>query len=844
MQEDIKQDFDPTKIDYEKRARQKRNEREKRLKLFMKLKNPENFRVKDAKSIQDTIEIMKISPNGIFQVADNLFSFTFLMGDINYVTKTYEEQVSCFGEWCRIINAFDFHNAKITIFNKNRNMVQFRENILYTHKNDLFDDIRDSYNDIIENKIIVGKKGIEQVKFITITVSRNTFDDANLAYNSISANLIKEFAALGSTLISLNAVERLRIFHDFYRIGDESKFDFDLMDCISNCRDYRNEISCNYINFSENPAYFRTDRKYGKCIAIDPDSYPDDDLSDEFFDNLTNVNYQSVISLDIIPINKTAAKRYLEDKYMAVQSKIQKQQRKRNKNRDYSLDISFPVKKENADIQEMLTDISDNGQQMMWVGICMAILADNLDDLEAASTSVDMVVENAGCYTMELSYRQREALATILPYGCRTIDTLRSMFSRMAGVLIPFKTMEMQMSVNPFYYGVNRESQNVILCNRRRLTNGNGMVFGVTGGGKSMTGSKLEILSVILNSNDDVIILDPMHEYKDTCTALNGQFIEISSEAKNYINPLDCDVKNLVMSNGETIFDDDDDIDDSNDIRKVIASKSRILSGICEHVMENEFRPAHKSIIDRCVKQLFYSIINVPVEERTVPILRDFYELLKKQEDEAAHELVLPLEAYVDGSLNVFNHRTTIDVNSRLTAYGIRDLGEDLESVGMLITLTNISQRIQQNAAKGIATWLYIDEFHVLLNKKYSRQFFIALWKKVRKQGGICTGITQNVTDVIKDNETKMLVSNSEYTMFLKMGPGDAKVILDTFEGRISPAHLKFIENPEPGCGLIRFGNTIIPFDNRIDKTNPIYNVFNTNFYEKAALKRKSMNSV
>lgn len=844
MQEDIKQDFDPTKIDYEKRARQKRNEREKRLKLFMKLKNPENFRVKDAKSIQDTIEIMKISPNGIFQVADNLFSFTFLMGDINYVTKTYEEQVSCFGEWCRIINAFDFHNAKITIFNKNRNMVQFRENILYTHKNDLFDDIRDSYNDIIENKIIVGKKGIEQVKFLTITVSRNTFDDANLAYNSISANLIKEFAALGSTLISLNVVERLRIFHDFYKIGDESKFDFDLMDCISNCRDYRNEISCNYINFSENPAYFRTDRKYGKCIAIDPDSYPDDDLSDEFFDNLTNVNYQSVISLDIIPINKTAAKRYLEDKYMAVQSKIQKQQRKRNKNRDYSLDISFPVKKENADIQEMLTDISDNGQQMMWVGICMAILADNLDDLEAASTSVDMVVENAGCYTMELPYRQREALATILPYGCRTIDTLRSMFSRMAGVLIPFKTMEMQMSVNPFYYGVSRESQNVILCNRRRLTNGNGMVFGVTGGGKSMTGSKLEILSVILNSNDDVIILDPMHEYKDTCTALNGQFIEISSEAKNYINPLDCDVKNLVMSNGETIFDDDDDIDDSNDIRKVIASKSRILSGICEHVMENEFRPAHKSIIDRCVKQLFYSIINVPVEERTVPILRDFYELLKKQKDEAAHELVLPLEAYVDGSLNVFNHRTTIDVNSRLTAYGIRDLGEDLESVGMLITLTNISQRIQQNAAKGIATWLYIDEFHVLLNKKYSRQFFIALWKKVRKQGGICTGITQNVTDVIKDNETKMLVSNSEYTMFLKMGPGDAKVILDTFEGRISPAHLKFIENPEPGCGLIRFGNTIIPFDNRIDKTNPIYNVFNTNFYEKAALKRKSMNSV
>lgn len=839
--------LDPTKIDYEKRSRMKKNQRDRQRRMFMKLKSPEDFRVRDAKCVQDTIEIMKLSPDGIFQISDKLYSFTFLLGDINYVTKTYEEQVSFFGEWCRIINAWDFHNAKITIFNKNRNIVEFKENILYKHKDDVFDDIRDSYNDIIENKIIVGKKGIEQVKFLTITVERNTFEDAKLAYNSISANLIKEFAALGSTLVSLDAGERLRIFHDFYKIGSESKFDFNMMDCISNCRDYRNEISCNFIDFSENPTYFKTERKYGKCLAIDPNSYPDDDISDEFFDSIININCQSVISMDIVPIDKSAAKKFLEDKYMAVQSKIQKQQQKRNKNGDYTLDISFPVKKENADIQEMLADIGQNGQEMMWVGINVALLADNLDDLEAVSTSFDMVVEGKGCYTMELPYRQREALSTILPYGCRTIDTLRSMFSRMAGVMIPFKTQEMQMNVNPFYYGVNRESQNVILCNRRKLTNGNGMVFGVAGAGKSMTGSKLEILSVILNSDDDVIIVDPMHEYVDTCNALGGQFIEISAEANNYINPLDCDVKSLVITNEDNDYAAiDEDIDDSNEIRKVISSKTRILCGICEHIMQNEFRAAHKSIIDRCVKALFYRIVGVPVEERTVPVLRDFYDILKAQPDDAAQELVVPFEAYIDGSLNVFNHQTTIDVNNRLTAYGLRDLGPDLESVGMLVTLTNISQRILQNSLKGKATWLYVDEFHVLLNKTYSRQFFIALWKKVRKQGGICTGITQNVTDVIKekDKETKMLVSNSEYTLFLKMGPGDAKTIIDTFEGRISPAHLKFIENPEPGCGLIRFGNVIIPMDFRIEKTNPIYNIFNTNFYERVALRRKSLNDV
>ena len=549
--------------------------------------------------------------------------------------------------------------------------------------------------------------------------------------------------------------------------------------------------------------------------------------------------------MDIVPIDKSAAKRFLEDKYMAVQSKIQKQQQKRNKNRDYTLDISFPVKKENADIQEMLADIGENGQEMMWVGINVALLADNLDELEAVSTSFDMVVESKGCYTMELPYRQREALSTVLPYGCRTIDTLRSMFSRMAGVLIPFRTQEMQMNVNPFYYGVNRESQNVILCNRKKLTNGNGMVFGVTGAGKSMTGSKLEILSVILNTDDDVIIVDPMHEYIDTCKSLGGEFIEISAEANNYINPLDCDVKNLVITNEDNDYSAmDEDIDDSNEIRKVISSKTRILCGICEHIMQDEFRAAHKSIIDRCVKALFYRIVGVPVEERTIPVLRDFYDILKAQTEDAAQELVVPFEAYIDGSLNVFNHQTTINVNNRLIAYGLRDLGSDLESVGMLVTLTNISQRILQNSLKGKATWLYVDEFHVLLKKTYSRQFFISLWKKVRKQGGICTGITQNVIDVVKDDETKMLVSNSEYTLFLKMGPGDAQKIIDTFEGRISPAHLKFIENPEPGCGLIRFGNVIIPMDFTIEKTNPIYNIFNTNFYERVALRRKSLNDV
>ncbi len=822
---------------YEKRTKEKKRLREKQKKQFLQLKKPEKFRVSNALCIQDTIEIRKTSPEGIFEVGENRYSITYQMNDLNYVTKTYEEQELFFGEWCRILNALDVHLCKITVFNKNRNMEEFRANVLYPYQKDGFDFARECYNDIMESKIINSKRGIEQIKYLTITITRNNYDDAKLAFNSITANLVKEFASIGCLLLPLNAKERLRIFHDFYRMGEESAYDFDIQNCLSQMRDFRNDIVCDRIDFSENPAYFRTNIMYGKCMCIEPDSYPDDELSDDFFDELINISQRSMFSIDMVPIAKAATKDFIEGRYMAVQSKIQKQQQKRNKNNDFSLDISYPVRMENEDIEEMLEDTTKNGQKMFWVGIHFVLLGKSLEEVEEASDNMDLIIENHGCYSNDLILRQREALATILPYGTRHVDSLRSMFTRMAAILIPFKVMEMQMKKQPFYYGCNKESKNVILCNRKQLINGNGFVFGVTGSGKSLTGSKLEIGSVFLNTDDDIIIVDPTHEYIDVAKAFDGSFIEISPHSTNWVNPLDCDVSLLNAVSFDKKQETSEELEDGTDLIQIIAQKSQIMCGIAEHSMEQEFKPQHASIIDRCIKILFTDIASHPIEERKVPIMSDFYEVLKQQRDEEVHDIVLAMERFIDGSFNTFNHPTSIDVKNRVTVYGIRDIGEQLMSVGMLITLSNIRQRIIKNASIGRATWLYVDEFHELMNKKYSKAFFISLWKKVRKLGGICTGITQNVSDVINDNDSMKLISNSEYTMFLKMGPGDAKLILDTFEGKISSAHLAYIENPSPGCGLIRFANTIIPLDNTINKDNPIYDVFNTNFYEKHAIK-------
>lgn len=803
-----------------KRLQENKRQRAKQRKQFYQLKECNGLMNENATTVQDTIEVKRVAPDGIFEVGNQLYSRQYLLNDLNYVTKTFNEQQSFFGGWERIINALEAVMFQVTVFNKNRDMEVLKNKILYQHKNDGKDEKRDCYNDIIEKKILDGKNGIEQVKFFTVTIKRLNYEDAKSSFRTMDANLIREFAALGSTIVPLTANERFEVMHNFYRKGDESNFNMNILDYLTTGQDWRNDVCCNYINFNEDPGYFKTDTHYGKAMCISPDTWPDDDLSDDFFLDLINTNIPSIFTISYVPISKTATKNELETRYMSAQDKVRKQQQKRNKNHDFASEISYSVQKENEELKDMIDDVRDNGQKMFWVSLNMIVLAETLEKLDESTDAINLKVENIGCYTDEFLYRQREAINSTLPLGVRNTILMRNMFTRMAGVLIPFRTMEMQQKKNPYYYGTNKESGEIILCNRKNLVNGNGFVFGVSGGGKSFTGAKLEMGSVYLNTDDDIIVLDPTHEYEDFCQSFDGTFIEMSNESPHHINPFHCNIKAM----------------DKHNISNYISQKTTIMCGICEHAMEDEFSSRHRSVIDRCVKKMFYNILEIPVEEREIPLMSDFYDILKEQPEPEAADMELSLEIFIYGSMNVFNHPTNINVDNRVLVYGIRDIGEELESVAMLIILENIRSRIIKNSLEGRATWLYVDEFHVLMNKKYSRMFLISLWKKVRKLGGLCTGITQNLSDVVKDKETHKLISNSEYTLFLRMGPGDDKILLDTFEGNISPEHIKYIDNAMPGCGLIRFGNTVIPLDNTIEKTNPIYSIFNTNFYEKKAV--------
>lgn len=792
-------------------------------KEFMKLKQPDPAKIA-IHSVQESLEIKKVSLDGTFQVGDNLYSRSYILDDVSYRIKEYKEQLLFLEQWCKIINTFEC-SIKIGILNRKRDLEYLKKYVLYHEKKDGLDSSRDAYNDIIWNKVVNDKNGLEQVKILTVCIRKDTYHEAVNALDSAESNLIKDFGYLQSALVPLDGNARLKLLHNIYYMDQPSEFQLDLRECLLSGRDWKNEFSPVEADFTH-PDYFKINDKWLKANYLVPSGYPSS-LSDEFYYELCNLPFVSMINMDYVPIPKNIVKKTLETKYMGVESDIAKQLSKKRQHNDFVSDISYKLRKEKEDIEGMLDDINDNDQKMFWIGVTILIAADSMESLKQNESMVQSIVDKYSCRLMNYNLRQREAFNTAMPIGVRQVNLLRAMFTQTACILNPFAVQELQNTEScfpPMYYGINRISKNAILENRKNLINGNGFVFGVPGGGKSFTGSKLEMGSVFLNTTDDIIVVDPTLEYFDVADSFGGEKLKLSLDTTMYFNPLDVNIEEL-----------------KRDTETVISDKSQLIQGICEQVMEGRMHAGHATIVDRSVRHM-YRRIAADEDGVNIPIMSDLYQEIEKQPEDEKGELLLALELFVDGSYNIFNHPTNVDMKNRLTVYGMCDLqgNTKLSGVSMLIILENIKSIINKNAARGIATWLYIDEIHILLKSPYSRDYLITLFKLVRKLGGICTGITQNVCDLIKDDDTSTLISNCEYTMFLKQAAPDAALLLKTFTG-MNREHINYVSNAVPGTGLIRFGGTIIPMDNRIDKGNPIYDVFNTNLHEKAAQTKARM---
>lgn len=772
---------------------------------FKELKKAGEPLYKTPKSIQETIEIMKVAENGIFEVARNRFSKCYRFMDINYTTTTEEEQIDIFERYCKFLNSLDC-NYKVTVNNRNKDMKELRSGILLPYLYDEFDRFRKIYNDIMEEKIREGRQGIEQERFLTLIVERKNFEEAKVQFATLEATIQKAFGEFGSGIVPLGGNERLKVLHDFYHLGNGQEFTFDLKHSAKIGADFKNDLCNGMMKYF--PDHIEDEGKY--CRALFIKKYPSS-LSDRFLNEITSLPVHMVTSIDVVPIPKDMTTSVLQKKYLGIESDIIKQQQVRNRNNDFSSEISYAKRTEKREIEEIMDDVRENDQCLFYVAVTIVLVADTKKELESITETVETIGKRNSVVIDTHYLKQREALNTALPIGVRQVETMRTMLTQSLAVLMPFNVQELN-DEGGNYYGINQISKNVNVGNRKKLINGNGFIFGVPGSGKSFF-AKQEMGNVFLGTKDDVIVIDPMNEYFDIAATYGGAVVNLSAYTKNYLNPLEA---NLVHMN-------------EKGIRDVIADKSEFMLGLCDQLLGSALNQKHHSIIDRCIRDLYMGAW----KSKRVPVMTDFYYILKKQTEAEAQELALCLELFVEGSLNIFNHHTNVDVDNRFTVYGIQDLGSQLAPVAMLVMMEAIQTRIIENGKRGRATWLYIDECHVLLNSDYSASYLQQLWKKVRKQGGLCTGITQNVTDLLQNYVAMTLLSNSEFVALLKQANVDSAKLAEVIG--VSDAQLRFVNNSPSGTGLIKCGSVVIPFDNTIQKDTALYKLYNTNIHEKIA---------
>ena len=741
---------------------------------FKELKKADEPLYRTPASIQETIEILKISESGIFEVSKNRYSKCYRFQDINYTTANEEEQISIFERYCRFLNSLDV-NFKITVNNKNKDMEELRSKVFLQPQPDGFDDYRGIYNDIMEQKIREGRQGIQQERYLTITIERKNFEEAKAQFATIEASVHKAFNELGAGIVPLSGNDRIRVLYDYYHLGKENGFDFDIREAEKVGADFRNDLCNGMLQFF--PDYFRDENKF--CRALFIKKYPSS-LSDSFLNEIVSLPIHSVTSIDIVPIPKDMTTKILQKKYLGIESDIIRQQRVRNKNNDFSSEISYNKRIEKKEIEGIMDDVRENDQCLFYAAVNMILMADTKEELDSMT---------------------------------KTVETMRTMLTQSLAALMPFNVQELN-DKGGSYYGINQVSKNINIGNRKKLINGNGFVFGVPGSGKSFF-CKMEMGSVFLGTKDEIIIIDPMNEYFDIAHTYGGTVVNMSTYTENYVNPLDMDVWGL----------------DLNDSKGMIREKGEFMLGLCEQCMGEGLNSRQKSIIDRCVRKLYIDVAKS--REKHIPVMSDFYDILMAQPEEEAGDIALSLELFVNGSLNIFNHHTNVDVDNRFTVYGIRDLGTELSPVTMLVMMESIQNRIIANGKRGTATWLYIDEFHILLNSEYSAKYLQQLWKKVRKQGGLCTGITQNILDLLQNYTATTMLANSEFVALLKQANTDSSRMAEVIG--VSEAQLQYVTNTESGKGLLKCGNVVIPFDNTIKKGSRLYNLYNTNIHERIA---------
>ena len=755
-------------------------------------------------SAQKSIPYREMAKDGICRVQEKYYSKTIRFYDINYQLAQNEDKNAIFENWCDFLNYFDSSiHFQVSFINHHSSMKEFESAIQIRPQNDAFDDVRMEYAQMLKNQLAKGNNGLVRTKYITFGINAENIREAKPKLERIEADILNNFKVLGVSAYPLSGEERLQILYETFNPEEKVPFQFSYDRVLRSGMGTKDFIA-------PTSFVFRDGKTFQMGNTIGAASYLQilaPELTDKMLAEFLDMDRNLIVNLHIQSLDQMKAIKLVKSKVTDI-NRMKIEEQKKAVRSGYDMDIiPSDLNTYGGEAKRLLEDLQSRNERMFLVTVLFLNTAKTKQELDNAVFQTGGIAQKYNCSLRRLDYMQEQGLMSSVPLGLNLIPIKRALTTTSTAIFVPFTTQELFMAGESLYYGLNALSNNMIMVDRKKLKNPNGLILGTPGSGKSFS-AKREITNAFFVTQDDIIIGDPEGEYYPLVNALGGQVIHISPTSHDYINPMDINLD----------YSDDDN---------PLGFKSDFILSLCELIMgsRNGIEAEEKSVIDRCLPIVYQKYFENPVPEN-MPVLGDLYQCLREQKEVQAQRIATALEIYVNGSLKVFNHRTNVELNNRIVCFDIKDLGKQLKKLGMLIVQDQVWNRVTVNRALHKSTRYYIDEFHLLLKEEQTAAYSVEIWKRFRKWGGIPTGITQNIKDLLASREIENIFENSDFIYMLNQAAGDRQILAKQLN--ISPHQLSYVTNSGEGEGLIFYGSTIIPFKDKFDKSLRLYALMTT----------------
>jgi hypothetical protein len=775
----------------------------------LKQKKPAKNKEKERKlSAQNSIRYREMAKDGICRVDDHFYSKTIRFFDINYQLAQRDDKNAIFENWCDFLNYFDSSiQFQLSFVNHHTDMKEYEKSIHIPPQNDAFDDVRREYAQMLRNQLAKGNNGLVKSKFITFGIEAENIKEARPKLERIETDILANFKVLGVTAYPLNGVERLKILYETFHGDTLEPFQFSYDMVVKSGLGTKDFIAPTSFDFRDGK-YFRMGRTIGAVSYL---QILAPELTDKMLAEFLDMDHDMMVNLHIQSIDQTKAIKMIKSKITDI-DRMKIEEQKKAVRAGYDMDIiPSDLATYGGEAKKLLEDLQSRNERLFLVTVLLMNTANSRQKLDNMIFQTAGIAQKYNCALRRLDYQQEPGLMSSVPLGKNYIPIKRALTTTATAIFVPFTTQELFMEGESLYYGLNAISNNMIMVDRKKLKNPNGLILGTPGSGKSFS-AKREMTNAFLVTNDDIIVCDPEGEYYPLVNKMEGQVIRISPTSHDHVNPMDINL-------------------DYSDDENPLALKSDFILSLCELIMGGKtgLEAVEVSMIDRCLPIVYQDYFADPVPEK-MPTLGDLYDCLRSQKEDEAQRIATALEIYVTGSLNVFNHRTNVRLDNRFVCFDIKELGKQLKKIGMLVIQDQVWNRVTINREAKKSTRYYIDEFHLLLKEEQTAAYSVEIWKRFRKWGGIPTGITQNVKDLLSSREIENIFENSDFVYMLNQASGDRQILAKQLG--ISPHQLSYVTNSNEGEGLIFYGSTIIPFKDHFDKSLQLYSLMTTKVTE------------